>query len=731
MKKLILLALLSSNLFAQSPATFVNPFIGTDNDGETNPGAVLPWGMMNVAPFNGYDTLKTDKIDQGYGASVYRQKRRFITGFTHGGISGAGCSALGILAIMPTKTQFNSFHPKKYLSRYSAEIAEPGYYKVHLDTTNIVAEITATKRCAIHRYTFPQGAHSILLNIGLCLAPTKGGMIKQVSDTEYEGYHAVGNFCGKWVTGNLYYYVKIQKQPELWGMWNDQKNFNQFTRENIGNEAGVYLQYKTLENEQILVKVGISYTSIANAKLNLETEIPAWDFNAVKQSASNEWNTQLSRIAVEGGTTDDKTMFYSALYHALLHPNLLNDVNGEYPAMGTFKTMKAVGYDRYTLYSLWDTYRNIHPFLSLVYPEKQLDMVKSMLAMYQEGGWLPKWELASQETFVMVGDPSIPVIADSYLRGVKQFDTELAYQAMRKGAVTPEANNPLRPGLDSLLKNGFIPQGSRGVWGSVATAQEYAMADWNLAQFAKATGKNDDYEKFIKQSQLYRNNFDSHTKFLRPRMQDGTFMTGFTPIMTSKKFYPGNPGFVEGDAWHYLFFSPNDFDWLKKKLGGEKAFVSKLQLSFDSAYFCMVNEPDIANPYLFNLAKKEEWRTQKAVRNALRKNFNNSPAGLPGNDDCGVMSTWLMYSMMGFYPICPGDMNYQLSSPVFSKVTIKLNPQFYTGKEFVITAKNQNEKNIFIQSIQLNGKPNKGYSLNHAEVVNGGILNFVLGSKKK
>ena len=715
--------------WAQSPASFVNPFIGTDNDGETNPGAVLPWGMMNVAPFNGYDTLKTDKLNQGFGASVYRQHRRFITGFTHGGISGAGCSALGILAIMPTKAQLSAFHPKKYLTRYSQEVAQPGYYKVHLDTTNIQAEITATKRCALHRYTFPQGAHSILMNIGLCLAPTKGGMIQQVSDTEYEGYHTVGNFCGKWVTGNLYFYVKIQKQPKLWGMWNDQKNFKQFRRENIGEDAGVYLQYDTQKDEQILLKVGISYTSIANAKLNLESEIPDWDFDAIRLSALKEWNDQLSRIAVEGKSADDKTMFYSALYHALLHPNVLNDVNGEYPAMGTFKTMKAVGYERYTLYSLWDTYRNLHPFLALVYPERQLDMVKSMLAMYQEGGWLPKWELASQETYVMVGDPSIPVIVDSYLRGVNRFDSDLAYQAMRKGATTPEANNPLRPGLDSLLKYGFIPQGSRGVWGSVATAQEYAIADWNLAQFAKATGRRNDYELFMKQSQLYRNNFDTLTKFLRPRMKDGSFMGNFTPIMTSKKFYPGNPGFVEGDAWHYLFFSPNDHEWLIKQLGGQKLYVEKLQMSFDSAYFCMVNEPDIANPYLFNFAKSEEWRTQKAVREALRKNFNNSPAGLPGNDDCGVMSAWLLYSMMGFYPTCPGDMNYQLTSPVFDKVTIKLNKEFYPGGEFVVTAKNQSPKNRYVKSMQLNGQPLKGFSITHQELVKGAVLNYVLTSQ--
>ncbi len=727
---LFLLAFFCATSFAQSPANFVNPFIGTDNDGETNPGAVLPWGMMNVAPFNGYDTLQTDKLNQRFGESTYRKTQRYITGFTHGGLSGSGCPALGVLAIMPTKTVLNAFHPKKYLTPFSKELAVPGYYKVHLDNTNITVELTATKRCAMHRYTFPKGKHSILINLGLCLTPTKGGMIQQVSETEFEGYHTVGNFCGRLVTGNLYFFVKIQKQPKLWGMWNDQKNYKQFLRENVGDDAGAYLNFETSEKETITVKVGVSYTSIANAKLNLNAEMPDWNFDKIKLAAYDEWNNQLERIKVDGGTVDDKTIFYTGLYHALLHPNILNDVNGEYPSMTTHTTTKAAGYDRYTIFSLWDTYRTLHPFLALVYPERQLDMVKSMLAIYKEGGWLPKWEITSQETYVMVGDPAIPVIADSYLRGVKQFDVDMAYQAMLKGATTPENNNPLRPGIDSIAKYGFIPQGSKGVWGPVSTTQEYAIADWNLAQFAKAIGKNDDYEKFLKQSYIYRNYFDSETYFFRPRMVDGSFMTDFSPTITGKSFYPGNPGYCEGDAWQYLFFTPHDTEWLKMKLGGQKPFVEKLQTFFDKSYFIMANEPDIATPYLFNYAKGEEWRTQKTVRETIRNNFNNSPAGLPGNDDCGVMSTWLMYSMMGFYPTCPGDMNYQLSSPVFDKVTIKLNPQFYSGKEFVITTKNQSDKSIYIKAMQLNGKPLKRFSINHAEIVKGGALNFDLKSTK-
>ena len=720
--------LISSCVFAQSPTDYVNPFIGTDNDGQTNPGALLPWGMMCVSPFNGYDTLKTDKIDQGFGASMYHKPGRFISGFGHAAVSGPGCAALGVMTIMPTHLKL-TFHPKKFMSPYSDEVATPGYYKTMLTKSNIKVEMTATERCAMHRYTFPQGEHTLLLNNGLCLTLTKGGMIQYVADNEFEGYHANGEFCGKWVTGNIYYVIKIEKKPLLWGMWSNQKDFKMFKRENVGNDVGAYLNYETQANEQILVKVAISYTSIANARLNMEKEMPDWDFEKYKKQAAERWNHELSKIKVEGGTDDDKTMFYTGLYHCLIHPNLLNDVNGEYPATGSFKTTKAIGYQRYTLYSLWDTYRNLHPFLSLVYPEQQSDMVKSMLAMYQENGWLPKWELASQETLVMVGDPSLPVIADTYLRGIRDFDINLAYQAMLKGATTPEANNPLRPGMDSLLKNGFIPEKTPKVWGSVATAQEYGIADWNLAQISLLLKKDQDFQKFSKQALYHRNYFKKDVGFFCPRIIDGSFFPNFDPHPFRKSVFPGAPGFVEGDAWQYLFFVPHDMLWLKEQLGGDKKFADKLQKCMDSSYFSMVNEPDIAYPYLFNYCKGMEQKTQFWVRNTLRRYYNNSPSGLPGNDDCGVMSAWLLYSMMGFYPDCPGNMDYQLTSPVFDKITIQLNPKYYKGKEFVITAKNQNEKNLYIQSMQLNGKPHKKYTLNHVDIVNGGRLNFELSDK--
>jgi predicted alpha-1,2-mannosidase len=371
-------------------------------------------------------------------------------------------------------------------------------------------------------------------------------------------------------------------------------------------------------------------------------------------------------------------------------------------------------------------------------------MVKSMLGMYQEGGWLPKWELAGMETGCMVGDPAIPVIVDSYLRGVKDFDVNLAWDAIKHNASTPGKENPARPGLDDWLKYGYIPDdapytlkvftsadisneyenGRRLgiVWGSVSTAMEYCIADWNLAQMAGVLGKTDDYNDFLNRSFNYRNNFDMETGFVRPRQQNGTWLSPFDP--TSKSLN----GFTEGSAWTYTFMVPHDIPGLIKLMGGTKKFTEKLNTCFEKNYFDITNEPDLAYPYLFNYVKGEEWRAQKKVNEVRNKDFKNSPAGLPGNDDCGTMSAWLVYSMMGFYPDCPGNMDYQLTSPVFSKVTIALDPTYYPGKTFVIETKNAKPENIYIRSMELNGKSQHKFTINHQDITRGGKLLIIGGS---
>ncbi|CAL1516800.1 GH92 family glycosyl hydrolase [Chitinophaga sp. MM2321] len=716
---ILFLSFLSAN--SQNLSSYVDPFIGTAGGGNTNPGAVLPHGLLSLSPLNTYDTLKNRGM-----ASPYRFGEKKMSGFSHLNLSGTGCREMGTFLLMPTTGNLELV-PYKYWSDYSKEEASPGYYTAQLDRYHIKAELTTTLRTGISRFTFPKGKSNILINLGLSLTNRKGANIRRVSDTEVEGFKSIGGFCGPPTIQNVYFVAKLSKKPASCGVWNDERKFQDFQREIAGDNIGAYFTFDTEENETISVQVGVSYVSIDNARENLQKEQPAVDFNRVRNDALNAWNSELSKIKVEGGTLMQKSMFYTALYHILLHPNIFSDINGEYPAMLTNEIVKADGFDRYSVFSLWDTYRNVHPFLSLVYPKKQSDMVKTMIAMYKESGWLPKWELAGMETYVMVGDPALPVITDTYLRGIRNFDVALAYKAMKHNATVPEVDNPVRPGSDNLLKYGYIPEDAtnkRKIWGSVSTALEYGIADWNLAQLAKALGNDEDYKLFNNRSLYYRNYFDPKTNFIRPRLSDGSWFEPFNPSVDGNSLR-SQTGFVEGNTWHYTFFVPHDIPGLIKLMGGETKFVRKLVTCFDDNYFIMSNEPDMAYPYLFNYVKGEEWRTQKYVREMISGNFNTSPAGLPGNDDCGTTSAWLLFAMMGFYPDCPGNMNFQIASPVFTKITIDLDADFYPGKNFVIESPGA-EENVFIHSLSLNGKPYKKYTLNHQDIVTGGRLVFHL-----
>jgi len=734
----IIFIAISLTTYCQDLTGYVNPFIGTARNtdcGFTNPGAVRPWGI-SLSPLNIYDTLRNRNWRM---PSPYIYGRKKISGFSHLNLSGTGCPDEGTFTLMPTTGNLE-LSPEKYWSDYSSESASPGYYAVKLNRYNIKVELTTTLRTGISRYTFPQGRSNILINLGLSLTNRKGGVVRRVSDTEVEGFKSFGGMCGTSSTAQTVYFVaRLSKKPVSCGIWNEGDIFPEFQREMAGNDIGAYFTFNTEDNEVILVKVGISYVSTENARLNLETEQPAFDFDGTRDASLKAWNNELSKIRVEGGTTDEKTMFYTALYHMLLHPNIYSDVNGEYSVLQSSgintrdsnRILKAECFDYYTIFSLWDTYRNLHPFLSLVYPDKELDMVRSMLAMYEESGWLPKWVLGGMETYIMVGDPAIPVIADTYLRGIRDFDVELAYKAMVHDASSPEAGNPIRPSLDNFLKYGYIPEdkaNKRQVSGSVSTAQEYCIADWDLAQMAQSLGREGDYKRFYARSMLYKNYFDAGTNFLRPKLADGSWFKPFCPSDNGGSLN-SKPGFVEGNSWHYTFFVPHDIPGLIKLMGGPKKFTEKLAICFDSCYFNLGNEPDMAYPYLFNYVKGEEWRTQKYVREMIYKNFSNSPDGLPGNDDCGTTSACLLFAMMGFYPTCPGDMDFQIASPLFDKITISIDPSFYPGREFVIEARNAGKNNCYIKSMKLNGKPYKKYTLNHYDIVKGGKLSFVLKEK--
>ncbi|MEM6965996.1 MAG: GH92 family glycosyl hydrolase [Bacteroidota bacterium] len=747
MKKLLFLLLSAFPLllFSQQPTDWVDPFIGTSNYGATNPGAVMPAGMVSVVPFNvAYKKGAENKFekDSEWHSRPYVFENKFLTGYTHVNLSGVGCPDLGSIILMPTTGDLE-FDPEQNGSTYSNEVASPGYYSNTLDKYQIKTEVSATIRTGISRYTFPEGQSNIFLNLGLGLTNETGAMLQIKSATEVEGYKLFGTFCyHPEDVRPVYFVAKFSKPAKAYGAWkkmpafkgvegawtkyNDKyKPYENYHHQMVGENIGTYFSFDTEAGETIAVKVGISYVSIENARKNLEAEQPHFEFEKTRSRAVQAWNDLLGRIKVKGGTKEDKIIFYTALYHVLLHPNIIQDVNGEYPTMESYGVKNTNGKNRYTVFSLWDTYRNVHPFLSLVYPDLQIDMVHSMLEMYKESGWLPKWELMSMETSVMVGDPATPVIADTYLRGLTDFDTELAFEAMKKSATQLE-NNKLRPGIQFYDKMGYIPESTGSdIWGgTVSTTLEYNISDWNLAQFANALGKKEEAQYFEKRSKSYRKYFDKTTGMLRPIMDDGTWLDPFDPE-AGKNFEPVI-GFVEGNAWQYRFYVPHDIQGLMKLLGGSQKFVDELQKCFDTDNYDMANEPDITYPFLFNYVKGEEWRTQKTVRELVKKYYFQAPDGIPGNDDTGTLSTWLIYSMMGFYPDCPGNTNYTLTSPIFDKITIDLHPDFYEGKQLIIETQNSQGDNYLIEKMEWNKKPHQGYFINHRELVKGGTLKYYL-----
>ena len=749
MKKHLIAFLLSSCLLAtaQRPVDYVNPFIGTSNYGTTNPGAVCPQGMMSVVPFNvmGSEINRFDK-DKQWWSTPYSSDNKFFTGFAHGSLSGVGCPELGSLLLMPTAGELNvDYH--EYGSEYTNEKAHPGYYTNLLTKYNIKVEATATMRTGLSRFTFPKGESHILLNLGEGLTNESGATVRRVSDTEIEGSKLMGTFCyNPQAVFPVYFVMKVSKVPTKMGYWKKQREmmgaeadwdihagkyklYTSYTREMSGDDIGVWFDFDTEEGEQISVKLGISYVSIENARQNMEQELSDFAFEKTSHAAIDMWNKALSRIEVEGGTNDEKTIFYTGLYHLLIHPNILQDVNGEYPKMESLEVGNLEpGHNRYTVFSLWDTYRNVSTLMTLLYPEQQLDIIRTMLAMYEENGWLPKWELYGRETFTMEGDPSIPYIVDAWMRGLRDFDVSTAYEAMRKGATTPGEFNLLRPDANDYFTKGYVPLYEQ-YDNSVSHALEYYIADWNLANFAEALGKKEDAKLFRERSLSYKHYYSKEYGTLRPILPDGTFYSPFDPKQ-GENFEP-SPGFHEGNSWNYTFYVPHDIKGLAKLMGGDKKFVERLQMVFDKGYFDPANEPDIAYPYLFSYFKGEAWRTQGLVRELLKSGYHNAPNGVPGNEDTGTMSTWAIFSMMGFYPACPGDVNFVLTSPTFDKVTIHLDKKFYPKGDLVIEADRKNAEAVYIQDVTAGGKKLNGYTISQDELVNAGTIHYNLSDTHK
>ena len=699
---------------ARQLTDYVHPWVGSSNFGTTNPGAVCPNGMMSVSPFNvtGSEKNKWDK-DSRWWSTPYTSDNCWFTGFSHVNLSGVGCPELGTIITMPTSGELSTDY-LLYGSEYTGETAQPGYYALKLSKYDILAEVASTMRSSIERYTYRKGKAHVVVNLGQGLTNESGGFIRKVSDTEIEGMRLCGGFCyHSQAVFPQYFVIRVNKSPKEAGFWKKQPNmtaeaawdehagkykvYTDYAREMAGDDLGYRFTYDAEDGEQICVQMGVSFVSCENARQNLEAEQPACNFDQVRAESHRQWEEALERVKVSGGSEEQKEIFYTALYPALLHPNVLNDVNGEYPLMqgGKYAAQNGIevvkpgigkvakGHNRYTVFSLWDTSRNLHQLLTLAYPEKQIDMVRSMVDMYKEWGWMPKWELYGRETFTMEGDPAIPVIADTYLKGLTDFDIQAAYKACLKSANTPGKDNKIRPDVDPYIAKGYIPLGyfAQDFSGdnSVSHALEYYVADNalallsdKLAQEATSSAQKAEYQKYAKEfrkrSKGWRHYYSKESGTLRPLNSDGTFLSPFNPKDGAD--FSNTPGFHEGSAWNYTFYVPHDIEGLAKAMGGDKAFVAKLQKVFDEGLYDPANEPDIAYPFLFSRFKGEEHRTAQTVAALLKKYYTTRPDGIPGNDDTGVMSAWAVFSMIGMYPDCPGEPQYTLFSPVFDSVEI-------------------------------------------------------------
>ncbi len=713
---------LTLRLAAQDVTSLVDPFIGTKGGGNTSPSALLPWGMVSPGPTNDFSV-----------PSGYRYGADSVIGFTHLHLSGTGCGELGnIMVVLMRGDSVRS--PESFRTRIAEERASPGYYGARLPEVGVVVEATATLRTGLLRITSSglSGPLHILVDAGRNLGGVSGGAVELQPPDAMAGTCRAGGFCGDPIRKDVFFSAQLSVPASSYGVWGS--GVRPMVREMsaASGSVGGYFTLREIPPEGILLRVGVSYVSVANAATNLTAESAAGDFEAVRGAAVQRWREELSRVEIQGGSRRDSVVFYTALYHMLIHPSVISDVNGEYPRIapgsGAAGTGRSVDHVRYSIFSLWDTYRTVHPFLSLVYPERQADMVWSLLGMYAEGKRAPKWELVGNETDMMVGDPAAIVVADSYVRGIRPLPVDSASSLVTRGArLGPGATEPPgRFGYNRHVAFGYIPMdidSSEGeqVWGPVSTSLEYCLADWSVARLAGLAGDHETAREFQRRSSWYVNLFDTSTGFMRPRNRNGSWYSPFDPASLEGSMPwtgSGGAGFVEGTAWNYTWFVPHDVPGLQRLFRGR--FVERLQRCFDDRWFNITNEPDIAYPYLFTRIPGEAWRTQKEVRHLLATAFSDAPDGLPGNDDCGTISGWFVFSALGLYPDCPGDPLFTISDPLFAAATLHL-----PGKDGRIThlvIERTGDRARPVGSVRLNQNTSAGFRVSHADLVKGGKL---------
>ena len=718
----------------------VNVFIGTGGHGHTFPGATLPHGMVQLSP---------DTRLLGWDAcSGYYYDDTSIMGFTHTHLSGTGIGDYGDILFMPVVGEKpliagTAENPDEgYRSRFSheQESARPGYYQVLLQDDSINVELTATLRAGLHRYTYPKASDARLI---VDMEPTIHGhqhpvtQIRVVNDSTIAGMkYTVG-----WAKRHYVYFYAVFSSPFDYKLYSGTEYQSDSTSVTV-NTAKAVIRFKNLPVDgRVLAKVGISSVDEEGARLNVEAEIPNWNFEGVMKEANTAWNEALGKIDIETSDNDSRTVFYTSLYHAFIQPSLASDVDGRYRTMG-HEIKQDASYTNYTVFSLWDTFRAAHPLYTIVTPEQNQAFIRSLLRKYDEGGILPKWELASNETGTMIGYHAVSVIADAMMKKQCDFDVKKALEACIRSSVydttgvTPMMDRQILNGklmpVSIKYKNelGYIPCDKVG--GSVSQGLEFAYNDWLIAQMMKEHNRKDLYDKYMELSRNYRNYFDPETKLMRGRLSDGSWITPFDPASVQR---PSN--YVEGNAWQWAWFVPQDVEGLMELVGGQKSFEAHLDTLFTTSseltgdpnaaadvtgmigQYAHGNEPSHHIPYLYNYAGAPR-KTQALVDHILRTLYHNDPNGLSGNEDVGQMSAWYALSAMGFYSFCPGRPVYEIGRPMFDKVTIHLS----NGKDFIIQAKNNSVENKYIRSMKLNGEKLAEPRFSHFDLMKGGELIF-------
>jgi predicted alpha-1,2-mannosidase len=739
----------------QNLVKYVNPLIGTEKMGHTYPGATVPFGAVQLSPET--DTIPYE-VNGKYNGDVYKYcagykyEDKTIVGFSHTHFSGTGHSDLGDFLIMPTqgKLQLNpgvaTDTKSGFRSAFSHqnEVAAAGYYKVRLDDDHITAELTATTRVGVHQYTFPKSDQShIILDLMAGIynyeEKTVWTYVRVVNDTLVTGYRQTNGWAR---TRTVYFAMSFSKPFKnygrnqegkmpyrgFWGKFDQTKNFPEIA----GKKVRLFFDFNTEEDEKIKIKFALSPVSQENALQNMRAEVTGWDFEKVKAQAQAAWNKELNKIEIDA-SNDDKVNFYTAMYHAFINPTVYTDVNKQYKGLDQ-GIHAADGFTNYTTFSLWDTYRALHPFFNLIQPSRNNDMVKSMMAHYNQISlkMLPIWSHYANDNWCMSGYHSVSVIADAVIKGTYTGD---ANEALDACIATAKKRN--YEGIGFYMDQGYIPAERSGI--SVSNTLEYAYDDWAIAQLAKKLNRMDVYQEFIKRSNNWKNNFNTASGFMQPKMADGTFRKDFDALSTNGQ------GFIEGNSWNYSFFVPHDPTALMELMGGKKKFAARLDTLFSmhlpDQFFAETeditregiiggyvhgNEPAHHVVYFYNWAG-QAYKTQAQVRHILKMQYKPSPDGLGGNDDCGQMSAWYMFSSLGFYPVSPGGDEYALGSPSVKNASLNLE----NGKTFTVTAINQSDKNVYVQKVLLNGKELSKPFIKHSDIITGGTLTFYMGAKAK